>query len=176
MTTAAKVKSDLAAVALPAKVYDYQWFFKTGPGEYAEGDKFIGVTVPNTRKVASNYKTLSLPEIQKLFDSKIHEHRLCALHILVGQFKAAKSEAERKTLFDFYLQNVYAQNVNNWDLVDTSAPYFGAFLIDRSGTTKLLNSLIASDSLWERRVGVIFTFAFIRDYRFDEILSLAKSY
>ncbi|WP_296633157.1 DNA alkylation repair protein, partial [Rhodoluna sp.] len=80
----------------------------------------------------------------------------------------------RTELFDFYLQNVYAQRVNNWDLVDSTAPYFGELLIGRTGTDKLLNSLAASDSLWERRTAVLFTAAFIRDYRFDEILRLAK--
>ena len=174
MTSAANVKTALAAFARPDKVFNYKWFFKTGPGEYGEGDEFIGVKVPDSRSVAKEFKDLPLAEIQKLLNSKIHEHRFTGLVILTNRFKKSKDVALRTELFDFFMQNVYAQRVNNWDLVDSTAPYFGELLIGRTGTDKLLNSLAASDSLWERRTAVLFTAAFIRDYRFDEILRLAK--
>lgn len=174
MTKAADVKNALAAFARPDQVFNYKWFFKTGPGEYGEGDEFIGVKVPDSRLVAKEFKDLPLAELQKLLNSKVHEHRFTGLVILTNRFKKSKDLKLRTELFDFYLQNVYAQRVNNWDLVDSTAPYFGELLIGRTGTDKLLNSLAASDSLWERRTAVLFTAAFIRDYRFDEILRLAK--
>ena len=175
MTTAAKVKNELAAFARPDQVFNYKWFFKTGPGEYGEGDEFIGVKVPNSRLVAKNFKDLPLAEIQKLLNSRVHEHRFTGLVILSNRFKKSKDQALRTELFDFFLKNVYAQRVNNWDLVDSTAPYFGEHLVDRDGTDELLDSLAASESLWQRRTAVIFTAAFIRDYRFDEILRLAKN-
>lgn len=174
MTTAARVKQDLAAVSRPDRVSDYQWYFKTGKGEYGEGDQFLGVKVPDIRAVAKEHKDLQLTEIQKLLDSKIHEHRFAGLVIITQRFKKTKDESVRKEIFDFYLKNVYAQRVNNWDLIDSTAPYLGAFLIERPGANKLLNSLSSSDSLWERRVAVMFAGAFVVDYRFDEILRLAK--
>ena len=179
LQTAASVKNDLAAFARPHRVSDYQKFFKTGPGEYAEGDLFIGVTVPDSRIVAKDYKDLLPAEIQKLLNSKIHEERFVGLAILVNQFKKAQQpktldEAEQKRLFDFYLKNLYAQRVNNWDLIDATAPYLGYYLLGRRGTTKLLDDLAKSHSLWERRAAVIFTFAFIREYELEETLRLCK--
>ena len=96
------------------------WFFKTGKGEYAEGDRFLGIPVPLQRKIALRYRTLPLNDIAHLLASRIHEHRLVALEILVAQYEAG-SGAQRKEIFDFYLRHL--AGVNNWDLVDTSAPY-----------------------------------------------------
>uniref|UniRef100_UPI0025DEB1FB DNA alkylation repair protein n=1 Tax=Rhodoluna sp. TaxID=1969481 RepID=UPI0025DEB1FB len=144
MTKAADVKNALAAFARPDQVFNYKWFFKTGPGEYGEGDEFIGVKVPDSRLVAKEFKDLPLAELQKLLNSKVHEHRFTGLVILTNRFKKSKDLKLRTELFDFYLQNVYAQRVNNWDLVDSTAPYFGELLIGRTGTDKLLNSLAAS--------------------------------
>ena len=179
LQTAASVKKDLAAFARLHRVSDYLRFFKTAPGEYGEGDLFIGVTVPDSRIVAKDHKDLSLTEIQKLLNSKIHEERFVGLAILVNQFKKAREpktldEAAQKKLFDFYLKNLYAQRVNNWDLIDATAPYLGYYLLGRPGTGKLLKSLAASNSLWERRAAVIFTFAFIREYELEETLMLCK--
>ena len=179
LQTAASVKKDLAAFARPHRVSDSLRFFKTGPGEYGEGDLFIGVTVPDSRIVARDHKDLPLAEIQKLLNSKIHEERFVGLAILVNQFKKAQQpktldEAEQKRLFDFYLKNLYAQRVNNWDLIDATAPYLGYYLLGRRGTTKLLDDLAKSKSLWERRAAVIFTFAFIREYELDATLRLSK--
>jgi 3-methyladenine DNA glycosylase AlkD len=171
MSTAASVKKDLAAFARLNRVSDYLRFFKTGPGEYGEGDEFIGVRVPDSRIVAKAHKDLPLSEIQILLDSKIHEERFVGLVILVAQFKKA---SDQKPLFDFYLKNLYAQQVNNWDLIDSTAPYLGFYLLGRPGTSKFLDQLSKSDSLWERRAAVMFTFAFIREFEFDDTLRLCK--
>lgn len=179
MTTAASVQKDLAAFARLNRVSDYLRFFKAGPGEYGEGDEFIGVRVPDSREVAKTHKDLPLPEIQKLLDSKIHEERFVGLVIMTNRFKVAnnpktKNLATQKELFDFYLKNLYAQRVNNWDLIDSTAPYLGYYLLGRPGTDKLLNQLASSKSLWERRAAVMFTFAFIREFELDATLKLCK--
>ncbi|MEY4494863.1 MAG: hypothetical protein RL570_978 [Actinomycetota bacterium] len=179
MTTAASVQKDLAAFARLNRVSDYLRFFKAGPGEYGEGDEFIGVRVPDSREVAKTHKDLPLSEIQKLLDSKIHEERFVGLVIMTNRFKIAnnpktKNLATQKELFDFYLKNLYAQRVNNWDLIDSTAPYLGYYLLGRPGTDKLLNQLASSKSLWERRAAVMFTFAFIREFELDATLKLCK--
>jgi 3-methyladenine DNA glycosylase AlkD len=179
LQTAASVKKDLAAFARPHRVSDSLRFFKTGPGEYGAGDLFIGVTVPDSRIVARDHKDLPLSEIQKLLNSKIHEERFVGLAILVNQFKKAREPKSvdpkaQKEIFDFYLKNLYAQRVNNWDLIDATAPYLGYYLLGRRGTTKLLDDLAKSRSLWERRAAVIFTFAFIREYELEATLRLCK--
>lgn len=148
-------------------------FFKTGKGQYGEGDKFIGVTVPDARSVAKVYKDISLSEIETLLVSKVHEERFVALEILVMQFeKAGKigNTKEQKIIADFYL--AHTDRINNWDLVDTSASYIlGAYLYDKD--KKILNKLAKSKLLWERRIAVIATHYFIRQGRFDETLALA---
>jgi 3-methyladenine DNA glycosylase AlkD len=154
--------ADLKALASVGKAAELQRFFKTGPGDYAEGDHFIGVVVPQTRKVAARYKDLPLNEIAKLTDSDIHEVRLCGLIILTNQFKRSKEVNERKKLFDYYLKELKAGNVNNWDLVDVTAPTLGEYLLNVEEPMLVLNKLAKSKSLWERRVSVVFTFAFLR--------------
>lgn len=130
-------------------------FFKTGVGEYGEGDIFIGATVPDTRKVCKMFKNLPLPEVQKLLDSPIHEHRLAAVIILSGQFKN-----NQKEIYEFYLNNVYEGRINNWDIVDSSAhKIIGPYLYNRP--RDLLLDLAVSEDLWQRRVAIISTFYFI---------------
>lgn len=132
-------------------------FFKTGTGEYGEGDIFIGVTVPNIRKVAKKYSTLSLSAVNNLLSSPIHEERLCALVILVGQFNTGDYN-RRKTIFSVYLSNT--SSVNNWDLVDSSAPHIvGGYLADKP--RDVLYKLARSKSLWERRIAIVATLYFI---------------
>ena len=179
MSSAAIVKKDLAAFARLNRVSDYLRFFKAGPGEYGEGDEFLGVRVPDSRVVAKDHKDLPFGEIQKLLDSKIHEERFVGLVILINRYKVAsnpktKDEVLQKEIFDFYMKNLYAQRVNNWDLVDSTAPYLGHYLLGRPGTSKLLDKLANSQSLWERRAAVMFTFAFIREYELDDTLRLCK--
>ncbi len=147
-----------------------QRFFKTGKGEYGEGDKFIGVIVPKQRKIAEKYTHLSLKDIQRLLNSKIHEHRLTALLILSQKFSKS-DEKEQKEMFNFYLNN--AKRINNWDLVDLSAPNIpGSFLVDRD--RKILYSLAKSDNLWERRISIISTFPLIKNNRFSDTLEISR--
>ena len=172
--SAADALRDLKSYAKPSKAHDLQRFFKTGPGEYGEGDVFIGVVVPDTRKVARAYSDLSLAELEKLLESDIHESRLCALIILTLQFKAAKDSNTQKKIFDFYIKQLHRGHINNWDLVDVSAPIIGAFLIETPDPYPLLTKLAKSKSLWERRTAMIFTFAFIRAGELDPTIDVAE--
>lgn len=160
--TVAGAKAALATFVNPEKRAFFPTFFKSGPGQYGEGDEFLGVTVPNVRTVAKQFAGLTEAEIYELMHSSIHEHRLMGLIMLVAKWKKAKSAAAQQELFDFYLRLVYEGRVNNWDLVDTSAPYFGMFLIGKPDAMELLESLARSEKLWERRVSIMFTFASIR--------------
>ena len=153
---------ELKGYGKKSRVSDLARFYKTGPGEYAEGDVFLGGTVPQTRTVAKNYKDLELVEVQKLFNSPFHEARLCAAIILNLQFKAAKSSPARKKIFEFYLKQVRAERINNWDIVDVSAPWMGVYLLEVEDPMPLLIKFSKSKSLWQRRVSIILTFALIR--------------
>lgn len=144
------------------RVSDLARFFKTAPGEYAEGDVFLGGTVPQTRSVANSFMNLEFVEVQKLFNSPFHEARLCAAIILNLQFKRAKSSQERKRIFDFYLKQVRAEKINNWDIVDVSAPWMGVYLTEVEDPMPLLIKFSKSKSMWQRRVSIILTFALIR--------------
>lgn len=172
--SAKKVIEELSSSASAAKAFELQRFFKTGPGEYGEGDVFIGVVVPDTRKVARAYSELAFEEIEKLFESDIHESRLCALIILTLQFKATKDSRVQKKIFDFYIQQLKRGHINNWDLVDVSAPIIGAYLIQNPDPYSLLTKLAKSKSLWERRVAIIFTFAFIRVGELDPTIEISE--
>jgi 3-methyladenine DNA glycosylase AlkD len=154
--------SELKDFGKKSRVSDLARFYKTGPGEYAEGDLFLGGTVPQTRSVANSYKNLELVEVQKLFNSPFHEARLCAAIILNLKFKASKSSEERKRIFDFYLKQVRAERINNWDIVDVSAPWMGVYLLEVDDPMPLLMKFSKSKSLWQRRVSIILTFALIR--------------
>lgn len=163
------LQTHLLGLADPAKARILSSFFKTGKGQYGEGDVFLGITVPDQRRAAKKYAGLSLTDVQSLLASEIHEHRLTALLILVHQFGKA-DERGRGGIVQFYLRN--ARYVNNWDLVDLSADkILGAFLVDREAT--ILYDLAASENVWERRIAVVSTFAFIRKHRFDDTLRIA---
>ena len=138
----------------------FPYFFKTGPGEYGEGDEFLGVTVPNIRKVAKIGKDASLSEIEKLLQSKWHEDRLLAVIVLVMQFEKGNAKL-KKTIYDFYL--AHTAYVNNWDIVDSSARQIvGAYIYSNSEPTGLvLEKLAASPSLWERRIAMIATYYYL---------------
>ncbi|HAA54850.1 MAG TPA: hypothetical protein DCE42_08830, partial [Myxococcales bacterium] len=145
-------------------------FFKTGSGEYGEGDVFIGVRVPATRRVAKQYKNLPLEDTLVLLRSEIHEERLLALILMVNAFKKASS-VQQQELYEHYLE--HTAYINNWDLVDTSAEHIvGGYLWERS--RKPLYTLVASESLWERRIAIMATFHFIKKGAFDETLKLAE--
>ena len=166
MTTAVQVMDALAEVSDADDAVFLRRFFKTGPGQYGEGDVFIGVRVPATRTVAKRFADLPLDEIGKLLDSDVHEHRLAGLVILNRLFERAsrpkaRDDVERGRLADFYLAAVRRGRVNNWDLVDGSAEFvLGEYLADRP--RDLLFELAASEVLWERRVAVLSSFAFIK--------------
>lgn len=168
--TAAFVLNELLSVANPEKARFLQRFFKTGPGQYAEGDVFLGLVVPLTRSIARNCKATPLPELQILIESEYHEARLCALLIVVEQFKKAP-EAQREELYAFYLRN--ACRINNWDLVDVTCPHIvGAYLLDKDRS--VLYKLAASDNLWEQRIAMVSTIAFIRNREYTDTLALAE--
>lgn len=156
--TLADIKNELGRASDGKRAKNLAWFFKTGKGEYGEGDQFCGITVPALRKIASRYRDLKLSDMKKLLGSAIHEHRLAALLILVEQYKRADASA-RGNIFDFYLANTRC--INNWDLVDASArDVVGEHLASRS--RKILYTLAKSADLWERRIAIIATHAFIR--------------
>jgi 3-methyladenine DNA glycosylase AlkD len=167
--SAAAVKRRLANLANPEKATVLQRFFKTGPGEYGEGDRFLGITVPLQRDVARDFASLPLPEARKLLNSPIHEHRLTALLIWVRQFERG-DDPTRQAIYDAYLEQ--ADRVNNWDLVDLSAPNIvGNWLVNRPRT--ILRKLARSHCLWERRIAIVATFTFIRRDEFADTLDLA---
>lgn len=164
------LKADLKNQSNPTKATFYQRFFKTGPGEYAEGDIFIGVTVPNIRKVARRYNAIPLEQIEKLLQSPVHEERLCALIILVEQSKLADA-THLKKCYDLYLRNTAW--VNNWDLVDVSAEHVvGRYLHKRN--KKPLLKLAHSKDLWERRIAIMATFHFIKQGQSNTTLEIAE--
>jgi len=164
-----ELKKDLRRDSSKKHAKALQWFFKTGPGEYAEGDIFIGVKVPKIRSVVRKFKNLSLRETKVLLHSKIHEERLAALLILVQKYSKAQ-EVEREKIYNIYLKNT--KYINNWDLVDLSAGHIvGAFLADK--TKKEIHVLAKSKTLWERRIAIIATFYFIKQGIFNHTLRIA---
>jgi 3-methyladenine DNA glycosylase AlkD len=137
-------------------------FFKTGKGEYGYGDQFLGIEVPKLRIVAKKFQELAPADIKRLAGSKFHEDRFVALAILVNQYKKAKLNSAKKELFDLFMELLDSGRVNNWDLVDISAPYLGTYLVDNPAGKALLSKLAKSNDLWRQRVSVMFTWAHIR--------------
>lgn len=174
---AANVRKELKSMADPDKAVILQRFFKTGLGQYGEGDIFIGVTVPQSRKIAKKFSQLQLVEVKTLLYSRIHEERLVALLILVWRYSSALDNREEKEeIVKFYLDNI--KQVNNWDLVDLSAPnILGVHLMvdnrdDRR--RKLLYKLAKSENVWERRIAIVATYHFIRNGDFSDTLQIAE--
>jgi 3-methyladenine DNA glycosylase AlkD len=164
------IREDLQMLANPEKAKILSRFFKTGKGEYGEGDIFLGIPVPEQRRIAKKYPGLSSGDIQKLLSDKIHEYRLVALLILIIKYRKADEKGKRG-IFEFYLKNT--NHINNWDLVDLSAPnIIGDYLLkqDRS----ILYSLARSEDLWEKRIAIMATFAFIRENEFDDTFRIAE--
>lgn len=145
-------------------------FFKTGKGEYGEGDKFLGVTVPNIRLVAKQYSHVPLEVVSRLLDSEWHECRMCALLILVMKYKKA-AEQEKQAIFDLYLSRT--ERINNWDLVDLSAPNIVGEHLYSSTDRTILYRLAESPLLWERRIAMVSTLCFIRKGDFGDTFTLA---
>ncbi len=154
------------------KVEIYQRFFKTGKGEYGAGDIFIGLTMPEQRRISGKYTDLSLPKVQELLNSKIHEHRMSGLIILVNKYKKA-NERERENIFGFYLKNT--KRINNWDLVDVTCPNIvGDFLYNHAKDKKILYALAHSENLWEKRISIISTLYFIKYNDFEDALAISE--
>ncbi len=164
------LRSQLTEMGNEESAAHSQRFFKTGPGQYGEGDQFLGIRVPVLRKTAKQHLSLTLADVVELLKSPMHEERLLALLILVYQFGKAEAR-ERKRIFDTYCDNL--THVNNWDLVDCSAHVIvGGHLRNRS--RRLLHKLAKSNSLWDRRIAIMSTFNFIKVGEFDETLKIAE--
>ncbi len=165
------LKRDLEALSNAEKAAFFPRFFKAGPGEYAEGDVFIGVTVPDQRTIAKRYRDLPLLDVENLLHSPIHEHRLTALLILADQFKRG-DEIIKKKIVDLYLNNT--KFVNNWDLVDASCYKIIGPWIDQTQNQELFDSLATSKSLWEQRIAMVSTYHFIRNGDLKPTLRIAE--
>jgi len=164
-----QLKKDLRKTASKKKAKLLQGFFKTGKGEYGGGDIFLGVMVPGQRKVAKKYPELSLKEIQQLLNSKFHEERLTSLFILINRYQKTDKRDQAK-IVDFYLSNT--SNINNWDLVDLSAPkILGDYLLDKDRS--VLYKLAKSKLLWEKRIAILATAAFIGQDDFEDTLKIS---
>ena len=161
MTTAAEAKQALRKLENHYQAENLGWFFKTGPGEYGEGDKFLGLRVPQTRDISKKFIDLSQDQISILLDSEYHEDRQLGLFILVLQYKRAKDLEVRAQIFDFYLSEARRGRVNNWDLVDATAPYLGAYLVETNNLQPIWD-LAREENLWLKRISVLLTFAFLR--------------
>ncbi len=158
--TAEDLKAALQKHATADDAAFLQRFFKTGKGQYGEGDQFIGVRVPATRRVCREFKALPLAEVQKLLDSPVHEHRLAAVILLAINYPKA-SQPDKQAMYDLYLKNVYAGRINNWDIIDVTAPQMvGAHLQNRPRT--VLIELAKSDSIWQKRVAILASSWYIR--------------
>jgi 3-methyladenine DNA glycosylase AlkD len=164
-----KLRSSLRSMADPEKAKVLQRFFKTGPGEYGEGDVFLGIQVPALRKLARETPDLDEAALQVLLRSSLHEERMLSLLILIQKYVRGTDE-ERKKIYDFYLANM--SFINNWDLVDLSAEHVvGHFLM--RGSRRPLYQLAKSRSLWERRIAILATFHFIKHHEFGDTLKIA---
>jgi 3-methyladenine DNA glycosylase AlkD len=161
-----EIKTALQELSIPGKAEIMQTFFKTGKGEYGEGDVFIGVTVPDQRSVAKEfYSKISLEELGELLSSKIHEHRLTALLILVHQFEKTKDKIKQKEIIDFYLK--HTKHINNWDLVDTSCyKILGRYCFENQDS-KILEKLSDSKNMWEMRMAIVATMHHIKKGKFE---------
>jgi len=173
------LKADLEQAGNPQKAKIHQRFFKTGKGEYGEGDIFLGIIVPVQRQIAKKYLDLELSDLQILLDSKIHEYRLVALLILIGKYRQTtrlrtkdnEASARQEEIVNFYLKNT--KNINNWDLVDLSCrDILGAYLSDKK--RDILYKLARSKNLWEKRIAMISTWWFIREKQFGDTIKIAE--
>ncbi|HKI79779.1 MAG TPA: DNA alkylation repair protein [Ignavibacteriaceae bacterium] len=165
-----KFKNELKKAGSKKNAEILQWFFKTGRGEYGEGDKFLGIKIPEIRKIAKKNKKITFPEIHKALKSKHHEERLAALLILVDSYSSG-NEKTKEDIARFYLKNT--KYINNWDLVDLTAPkILGKHLIDRD--RKILTKLAHSENLWEKRISIVSTFEFIRAKQFSDTLKISR--
>jgi 3-methyladenine DNA glycosylase AlkD len=168
--TLSKVHIEIRSQADPKRAKSLSRFFKTGKGQYGQGDKFLGLTVPQSRSIAKKYLDINRTDFAPLLKSKYHEERLIALLILNYKFEKA-TEDEQHKIFSFYLSNT--RYVNNWDLVDSSAPYIvGNYLLNKD--TSILYKLAKSDDLWEKRIAIVATLMFIKHNKLTDTLKISK--
>lgn len=167
-----KIKEEIQSNANLEKAKVYLRFFKTGEGHYGEGDQFIGLTVPEQRKIAQKYIDIQVQNLTPLITSPIHEHRLTALLILTYKYKKA-DEDTKKEIYEFYMKNY--PSINNWDLVDVTAPNIvGEYLLDRKSKRRILYEFATSDHLWKKRIAIISTFTFIKNEDFQDTINIAE--
>jgi 3-methyladenine DNA glycosylase AlkD len=166
--TASQLLCELKALADPQKAILTGRYFKTGVGQYAQGDRFLGIAVPRLRRLVKPFRTLPLSGLQQLLSNEYHDARFCALLILIEQFKKASPE-EQTLLYEFYLANT--RYVNNWDLVDLSAPYIvGEYLVDKDRS--MVKHLAFHGTLWEQRIAILATWAFIRRREYEDLFDI----
>ena len=164
------LRKSLREIADPETAEHSMGFFKTGKGEYGEGDKFLGIRVPAIRQQAKKYRNIELSELKKLLQSSYHEERLCALIMLVDKFSQG-TEEDRADIVNFYLSSI--KYINNWDLVDSSAHYIvGVYLENRS--RYVLYKMAESTDLWERRIAIMSTFHLIKKNMFKDTLNISE--
>ncbi|HEY1055349.1 MAG TPA: DNA alkylation repair protein [Emticicia sp.] len=162
--------SELQAIATPERAKASAWFFKTGKGQYGEGDVFIGISTPELRNICKKYPSLSLEDLQVLLNDPIHKYRMAALMILVNQMKKAKGETQ-KSIYDFYLRNT--KQINNWDLVDASArDIVGYYLFDKD--RKILYDMARTNHLWTQRIAIIASWYFINKNQYEDTFRIAE--
>ena len=167
---AKEVINELKILATEDRRKSNEWFFKTNKGEYGYGDIFLGVRMPDIRKVAKKFSPkITLKELTELIQSPIHEVRLCALIILVNQYK----KGNFSKIFEYYIRQI--NFINNWDLVDSSAPYIvGDYLYNNPDERSILFEFVHSENLWVRRISIVSTFTLIKNNQFNETLQIAK--
>lgn len=171
MSLSIEIKTALQDLSIPEKAAFFPYFFKTAKGEYGEGDQFIGVTVPDQRKVANEYsQKISLEELKELLSSKIHEHRHCSLLMLVAKFEKTKNLGEKKEIVQFYLKN--KKHINNWDLVDSSCyKILGRYCFETQDD-RILLQLSEEKNLWSNRIAVVSTMFHVRKGSFEMMKQL----
>jgi 3-methyladenine DNA glycosylase AlkD len=163
---------ELTALADSEQAAFLQGFFKTGKGQYAEGDVFLGIKVPQTRAIIKAYRDMPLHEIETLLYSGFHEVRLAGFLLLVEQFKKTNDADRHTQIYDFYLK--HARQANNWDLVDLSCKdIVGGYLLDKKDRSRLSN-LAGSDNLWEQRISIVSTWMFIKHLEFEDTLRISE--
>tara|TARA_Y100000310_G_C20638566_1_gene792575 strand:- start:469 stop:1170 length:702 start_codon:yes stop_codon:yes gene_type:complete len=166
-----QLQKDLIELSTEERAKANAWFFKTGKGQYGEGDKFIGVTMPNIRKVAKRYLHLSLKNVETLLHSEIHEERMAALIIWTYQYEKA-DEKTRKQIYETYLKNT--KWINNWDLVDVTTPKIvGMYILENPKEKEIIYKFAKSTDLWEKRIAILATFAFIKNNQFEDTLKIS---
>lgn len=165
------IEKDLRSYASPEKAKILQRFFKTGKGEYGEGDEFLGIVVPNIRKLCKKYyKEMSFEDVGYFLRSRIHEFRLFAILVLTYMYEKASRDSQ-KEIYLYYIKNI--KYINNWDLVDLSSPKIvGDYLLDKDRS--ILNEMILSKNMWEQRIAILATFTFIKNNEYEEIFYFSK--